>query len=77
MRVLWRMQGPERVVAAAMYPHARGHELRVYFEPAGDEDVLQREVASRGEAVLVERADAIREMLRRQGWWPLVTSEHR
>jgi hypothetical protein len=35
------LQGAQRVVAAALYEHPVGTELRVYFEPEDRDDVLQ------------------------------------
>jgi hypothetical protein len=68
--VLWRMQGPRRVVCAAMYTHPSGYELRVFFEPQSADDILQREVEVRRD-LLAQRANELRELLRREGWWPL------
>ena len=41
LRLLWRMRGPKRIVAAGLYEHTGGTELRVYFEPEDRDDVLQ------------------------------------
>jgi hypothetical protein len=71
LRLLWRMQGPARVVAAALYEHPAGRELRVYFEPDGMDDVLQTEVVGHDVAPLEEQAEVLRGLLRAQGWWPL------
>ena len=38
------MQGSRRVVAAALYGHPAGTELRVYFEPKDADDVLHSQV---------------------------------
>ena len=41
LRLLWRMQGAQRSVAAGLYEHPGGTELRVYFEPEERDDVLE------------------------------------
>lgn len=69
--VLWRMQGPTHVVAAAIYKRPVGRELRVFFEPEEQGDVLQAEVARFDFSLLEEHAEVLRGLLRAQGWWPL------
>ena len=68
---LWRMQGPRRVVAAAIYSRPVGWELRVYFEPEDRGDVLETRVERSDVAVLEKRAESLAEILREKGWWPL------
>jgi hypothetical protein len=70
LRLLWRMQGPSRVVAAALYEHPAGTELRVYFEPEERDDLLHSQVHRFDVGPLEERANALRDLLREKGWWP-------
>lgn len=66
------MQGPTKVVAAALYEHPHGKELRVYFEPEDRDDVLQTEVRHSADVDALEaRAAALRDILRSKGWWEL------
>lgn len=67
------MRGPRRVVAAALYEHPHGTELRVYFEPKDRDDVLHSQVDRFDVGALEMRADTLREILRDKGWWPLKT----
>ena len=69
--MLWRMQGPQRVVAAALYQHPHGTELRVYFEPEERDDVLESQVEQFNVDALETRANTLRDTLREKGWWPL------
>src|SRR5205814_85261 len=67
-RMLWRVQGPSRIIAAALYRHPAGTELRVYFEPEHADDVIESRV-ERGEgSSLVVRSDELRHRLARKGW---------
>ena len=66
--MLWRMQGPRRVVAAAIYEHSQGRELRVYFEPEERDDVLQSQVERFDFAMLELKADTLRDILREKEW---------
>jgi hypothetical protein len=68
LRVLWRMQGPQSVIVAALYEHPAGHELRIYSERHKD-DILQRWVRDVG--VLEGKAEQVRGMLLEQGWLPV------
>jgi hypothetical protein len=64
------MQGAQGVVAAALYDHPHGTELRVYFEPDDQHDVLQSYVDA-NVAALELTADTLRDVLREPAWWPL------
>ena len=71
-RQLWRLHGPSQVVIAAIHPHARGAELRLFYEPESRADVLARE---HGDAErLVRRAAIVRERLVNRGWVELGSS---
>ena len=75
LRVLWRMQGPDSVMATALYKHPAGRELRVYFEPIEHGDVLQTEVAEHDFSVLERQAEVLRAILSEQGWWPVLLTD--
>lgn len=68
------MRGPTRVVAAGLYTHPGGWELRVYFEPEDGNDVLETRVERFDQSVLEERAAVLAQILREKGWWPLAKS---
>lgn len=74
LRLLWRMQGPQRVVAAALYQHPGGTELRVYFEPEERDDLLQSEVNRFDAGALETKAETLRGILREKGWWELTNN---
>jgi hypothetical protein len=65
------MQGPRRVVTAALYRHVAGTELRVYFEPVSADHVLYSQVERFDVGVLKGRATALRAMLVEKGWTEL------
>lgn len=71
LRALWRMQGPSRVVAAGLYEHPGGTELRVYFEPEDRDDLLRSEVNRFDVDALESKAETLRDLLRDKGWWTL------
>ena len=71
LRLLWRMRGPERILAAGLYEHPGGTELRVYFEPEERDDMLQSYVERFDVDALELRANTLRDILREKGWWPL------
>lgn len=65
--LLWRMRGPTRIVAARLYPRKTEVELRVFFEPEQEHDILGTDV--RGDAAsLLARAERLRAGLLAQGW---------
>lgn len=61
------MQGPQRVVAAALYKHPGGTELRVYFEPEDRDDLLQSEVQRVDVTALEQKAEMSRDIPAREG----------
>jgi hypothetical protein len=75
-RVLWRLQGPTRIVAASLRPIAKGFELRVGYEPHGVGKVLSRETASGlfASRRLEQRARRLRDALASHGWTLLAPS---
>ena len=73
---LWRMRGPTKVVAAGLYTHPGGTELRVYFEPEDGNDVLETRVERFDVGLLEQRAEVLANILREKGWWPLALSEN-
>jgi hypothetical protein len=67
LRIIWRMQGPQSVVVAAIYAHPTGRELRVYFERS--EDAIHTEV---GEVEALDaKAAQLRAVMLEQGWMPI------
>ena len=64
-------RGPTKVVAAALYEHPAGRELRVYFEPENADDLLHSQVERFDFAVLEEKAEELGAVLREKGWWAL------
>jgi hypothetical protein len=58
LRVLWRLQGPTKVVAAALYRHPARTELLIYFEPENAADVLETRFCRFDVRELEERAEA-------------------
>jgi hypothetical protein len=73
VRVLWRLRGPSRVVAAALYRHPAGTELAVYMEPENVDDVLETRVAL-NVVELEQRADVLKGMLIEKGWLELTAT---
>jgi hypothetical protein len=69
------MQGPQRVVAAALYEHPGGTELRIYFEPEERDDLLQSEVQRLDVAALEQKAEMLRTILKEKGWWEIAPQE--
>ena len=69
-RLLWRMDGPSRIVAARIDVIARGCELIIYFEPEEEGDVLGRysERSPFAGVRLRRRAARLRRALRDHGW---------
>ena len=68
LQVLWRMQAPPSVVVAALYEHATGHELRVFFERSED-DVVYTQVGQ--VQALDAKAVQLRGVMLEQGWMPI------
>jgi hypothetical protein len=66
VRVLWRMQGPTRVIVARIERHPFGRELVIAFED-GD-DVIETRLERVGVASLEQRAEEVREVLAGKGW---------
>jgi hypothetical protein len=67
LRLLWRMEGTRRI-AAAIYRHPSGWELRAYFEPEDRDDVLRSQVERKNLGALEELASRWREALLAKGW---------
>jgi hypothetical protein len=65
--VLWRMQGPSRVIVARIERHPFGRELVIAFED-GD-DVIETRLERSGTAALELRAREVRETLPARGWF--------
>ena len=61
IRVLWRMQGPSRVIVARIERHPFGRELVIAFED-GD-DVIETRLERSGTAALEQRAEDARAVL--------------
>jgi hypothetical protein len=70
------MQGPTDVIAAAIHTHPDGRELRVFFEREDGPDVLTIDIAHDDAGSLEEQAEALRGLLREQGWWPVPRESH-
>lgn len=68
LRVLCRLQGPTKVVAASLYRHPAGVELVVYFEPESEEDVLETRLSRFDVGELEARAEELKGLLRDKGW---------
>lgn len=66
-RVLWRMRGPTRVVRAALWPQAVGHELVVGFED-DESNVIETQFDEVAIQALEERANALKAVLVAKGW---------
>jgi hypothetical protein len=66
VRVLWRMQGPSRVMVARIERHPFGRELIVAFEHGDDN--LETRFERTGTAALERRADELRTLLLDKGW---------
>jgi hypothetical protein len=65
-RVLWRMQGPSKVMVARIERHPFGRELIVAFE-AGD-DVVETRFERVNFSLLEQRGNELRELLLEKGW---------
>ena len=65
--MLWRMQGPSRIIAARIERHPFGRELVVAFESKA-EDVIETRFERVKESVLEQRADELRQLLVTKGW---------
>jgi len=72
VRVLWRMQGPSRVIVARIDRHPLGRELIVAFEGGADEDLLETRFERFDYATLERRGEQLRELLESKGWAALV-----
>ena len=59
------------MVAAGLYEHPSGTELRVYVEPEGCDVVLLTETHSFDVIWLEQKAITFCDMLHRKGWSPL------
>ena len=66
IRVLWRMQGPSRVIVARIERHPFGRELVIAFEEA--DDVIETRLERAGTAALEHRAEEVRNVLAGKGW---------
>ena len=65
--VLWRMQGPRRVVKATLWHQAHGHELVIAFED--DElEIIETQFSEFDVEALQERAAALKLVLEAKGW---------
>jgi hypothetical protein len=72
IRVLWRMQGPSRVIVARIERHPFGRELIVAFED-GD-DVIETRFERVNFSVLEQRGTELRELLLEKGWTDVRTN---
>lgn len=77
-RILWRLQGPTRVLMAVIADIPTGYELRIGFEPDPGGELLLRDV---GPATVLNRrrlrrrAQRVARALRREGFRPLPLPE--
>lgn len=69
-RVLWKLQGPKRVITASLCRHPAGHELCVHFEDSLD-DLLETRFERFDVGALDERAQQMKELLMSRGWTEL------
>jgi hypothetical protein len=67
IRVIWRMQGPSRVITAEIHRHPAGRELVVSFDGLPD-DVLETRFERLDFSALDRRADELRATLAGKGW---------
>jgi len=65
VRILWRMQGPSRMMVARIERHPYGQELVIAFED-GDE-IIETRLAWAGTTGW-SRAEEVRELLLAKGW---------
>jgi hypothetical protein len=72
VRVVWRMQGPSRVMVARIERHPFGRELVIAFED--DDNVIETRFERTGLAALEQRAEELRELLWGKGWAEIRTS---
>jgi hypothetical protein len=70
IRVLWRMQGPSKIMVARIERHPFGRELIVAFED-GD-DVIETRFERVNFSVLEQRGEKLREVLAGKGWTALL-----
>jgi hypothetical protein len=69
VRVLWRMQGPSRVIVARLERHPCGRELVVAFEGTDDaRNVIETSFERVNFSLLQQRADDLRALLAAKGW---------
>src|SRR3954447_18439204 len=73
--VLWRMQGPSRIIAARIERHPFGRELVIAFEGVA-EDVIETRFERSQLSILEQRADELRELLVTKGWSALRASDN-
>jgi hypothetical protein len=67
--VLWRMQGPSRVVVARIERHPFGRELVIAFDGADDaRNVIETHFERVNIFALQQRADDLRALLADKGW---------
>jgi hypothetical protein len=67
LRVLWRLQGPSRVIVARIERHPAGLELIIAFDGRED-DVIETRFERFDFAPLEMRAEALRQLLQDKGW---------
>ena len=65
-RVLWRMRGPRRVIAACLVDRPTGHELVVFFED-DEEAVIESQFDAVAVEGLIDRSETLKEILKRKG----------
>jgi hypothetical protein len=69
LRTLWRMQGPRRIVTAALYKHPAGTELPPSSSgPRALMTCCTARSSGSTSGVLDERAEALRAVLLEKGW---------
>ena len=71
--VLWRLQGPSRIIAARIERHPFGRELIIAFEGARD-DMLETRFERVNFSALDQRAEELRTLLVAKGWAELRTA---
>jgi hypothetical protein len=69
VRVLWRMQGPSRVIVARLERHPFGRELVIAFDGSDDpRHVIETWFERVDFRALQQRADDLRNLLAAKGW---------
>ena len=68
VRVLWRMQGPSRVIVARVERHPFGRELVIAFDGDDPRNVIETCFERANVFVLQQRADDLRNLLAAKGW---------